>query len=128
MNGDSIVQWAQAHGSDAKSPRDAAHEGYHGWSLQAKVWDRESIHAEIMKLERFERARQEIEARAAEWLICDSLGIDYTLDDWVMISAMEAVRSDASMPFAEWRKGIQLARDLSSSVRRFVEMLEAECS
>jgi len=127
MNSELIVQWAQAHGSDAKEPRDAAHEGYHGWSLGVSNWDREEIHAAIMELDRPYRVRQEVEARAVEWIVCEELGIDYDLSHWCMISAMEAVHSGVSMPLNYWKEGVENMRR-AEKVQELAAMLRAECS
>ena len=122
MNEADVVSWAQSHGSDAKDARDAAHEGWHGHSLGVEVWGREQIHSAIMKLRLGERARQEVCARAAEWLACEKLGIDYKMEDWASISIFEAVRSGISMPFAVWIEGITNART-SAEVVNYVEQI-----
>jgi hypothetical protein len=117
-----VVAWAVSKGSDARDARDAAHEGWHGLSLQVPHWDREEIHAAIMRLSPSDRVLQEVQARAAEWLVCEALGLDYDVEGWALIAAMEAAQANVSMPFEAWVTGIRNARK-DTSVLDFVASL-----
>lgn len=116
-----VVSWARGMGSDAT--RDAVHEGWHGTSLGVADWDREEVHAAVMILPVHERVRQEICARAAEWLVCEALGIEYDPEKWAGLAAMEAIRSGVSMPYAAWLEGIRRARSSPKVLAYVAEVL-----
>jgi hypothetical protein len=98
-----IVQYVQGRGSDASDLRDAAHEAYHAIYAHAKRWDRESIHKALCKrirknwgrgeYYRSELIRQELRARAVEWIVCETLGVEYDLDKWADSVFWEAAKN-----------------------------------
>lgn len=77
--------------------RDAAHEAFHALTVQLEEWgDREAIHAELIAhLSPPALWVHEIEARLVEREVCRILGVDSgrTLEDWIALSCMEAVRT-----------------------------------
>lgn len=91
---DKIITAIQAKGNDARDLRDTAHEAHHALSTGLRgAWDRERIHKAVMKKGRAFAARNEIECRAVEQLVCRALGVDAgDLEYWSMIACMEAIK------------------------------------
>jgi len=77
---------------DSDDVRFAAHEAYHAIDLDLETWDSDSIHGRIARLPHSAAALTEIEARAAEWIVCDRLVIKYELEKWAFLSFMESIK------------------------------------
>jgi hypothetical protein len=108
----------QALGSNATSPRDAAHEACHAmqWGVKKK-WTRDNIHAKKPR-ERARGVRCEILARAVEQLVCADLGIDCgTVERWALVCWMEMIKNEGiSLPTGDW---------LANNIRAAMETPEA---
>lgn len=87
--------------------RFAAHEAYHGFDLDLEDWSSDSIHEKILSEPRWVAAATEIEARAAEWLVCERLGIPYDLEKWTLASFMEGIKG----------VGLRLPREMPELIR-----------
>jgi len=100
-----LVAGVRAKGSDARDPRDAAHEACHAieWKVKRK-WTRDNIHAGRPKLRnRAFGVRDEITARAVEALVCAELGIEYDLEKWAMTCWMEMLKNEQiSLPAGDF--------------------------
>ncbi len=102
MTPDALVAAVQAKGSDATTPRDAAHEACHAlaWGV-SKKWTRDNIHAKKPR-SRHEGLSDEITARAVEAKVCEKLGIPHDLEKWVGVCFMELLKNERiSVPF-DW--------------------------
>jgi len=71
--------------------RFVSHEAYHGFDLDLEAWTSDSIHNRIRRLSHAGAATTEIEARAAEWIICEKLGISYEVEEWAFMSFVESI-------------------------------------
>lgn len=127
---------ARAHGwrphatkSVGELVRDAAHEAFHALTVGLEDWsDREEVHGELVRhLSPPALWVHEIEARLVEREVCRILGVDSgrTLEEWIHLSAMEAIRTrvhhsdpEKSMVIAQRFPGY-LVRQSARRVLRF---------
>jgi hypothetical protein len=105
-----IVEWVRSKGSDANDLRDAAHEASHALEVKPRRWDRESIHAKIMRRPLAFKVFTELEARAVERLVCAAHGVEHDWASFEFIAFMEASKS-----------GVWLPKDLDVHIRRLME-------
>ena len=97
LDGKAIIAACVARGvsmedRDPDDVRFASHEAYHGFDLDLERWDSDSIHNRIVAEPRWVAVATEIEARAAEWIVCERLGIQYDLERWSLASTMEGIK------------------------------------
>jgi hypothetical protein len=85
--------------------RFAVHEASHArdlWRLRCvslRTWSTEPIHnAVLRRLSHSERIDSEARARAAEWLVLESMGEPYDVEHWAFVSACEAIKSGLVTP------------------------------
>lgn len=91
-----IIAMAEARGNRPSDFRDAVHEMCHVLDTRledSEDWGREVIHARIMRREPPSQFRLECQARAAESVACKLAGIDYNLEQWALISALESLKA-----------------------------------
>ncbi len=50
-------------------------------------------------------------------------GIDYDVESWALMAAMEAVRGGVSMPYDAWVEGIRLVKEDGTGVIRLDRLL-----
>lgn len=104
-----IVEWVRSKGSDADNLRDAAHEASHALEVKPRRWDRESIHAKVMRKGQIFAIRSELEARAVERIVCATHGVEHDWDGYEFTAFMEAGKS-----------GIWLPKDLGTHIKRLM--------
>lgn len=120
-----IIQYAAERGNAPRDFRDAVHEAVHCVEFEVgDDWDREKIHACILTTPAHEQVRGECNARATEWLACERAGVDYDLENWVGIAAMEAIKGGTVMPLDIWRQGIKNAYNNGTAERLLERVLE----
>lgn len=92
---DRLVTAIRARGSDAEDVRDAAHEACHALDVGlADGWDRESIHAALMRRSIPSKALvYEVHARAVEQQVCRALRVPYDAKAWAHIAWMETLKN-----------------------------------
>lgn len=104
MAGDSLVAAVQAKGSDARDPRDAAHEACHAleWGV-TKPWTRNNVHAKKPR-RRGDGVASEILARAVEQLVSARVGYDCgSVEKWAMTCWMEMLKNEGiALPTDGW--------------------------
>lgn len=122
-----VVMWARRYGVESTDLRFCAHEAYHaldvGLPLTANGWDTDAIHYEIGERGPSEVVTAEVEARAAEWLVCEALGVAYDVEHWAFVSFMESYKNGlgVAMP-KDVADQIRAART-SKKVQRFVRTI-----
>jgi len=123
---DRILRLVRKHGSDADDVRDAAHEASHALQLGIPKgsWDRETIHAAVMKLSPAERGVTEVLARAVEAEICALCQTPYNQDYFLMLAVIEALKSGVRLP-NEFKEIVEEARTRSFQVRWLVRRVRA---
>jgi hypothetical protein len=98
---DLIAAW-QACGSDTNDLRDGAHEAHHALDAGLRgPWDRERIHAALVRKARGQRSTllgYEIDARAVEHLVCVEFDVPHDIDHWSMWACMEAIKTGVPTP------------------------------
>ena len=101
---DALVAAVRAKGSDARDPRDAAHEACHAlkWGV-TKKWTRDNIHAKKPRV-RSNGVSDEILARAVEQLVSADVGYDCgTVESWAFTCWMEMLKNEGiSLPGGDW--------------------------
>lgn len=112
--GAALVAAVRARGSDAKDPRDAAHEACHAleWGV-TKRWTRNNIHAKKPR-NRSEAVASEIMARAVEQLVSARVGYDCgPVEKWALVCWMEMLKNEKiALPTDGWLEGaIRLAME-----------------
>jgi len=122
-----LVAAVRARGSDAKDPRDAAHEACHAlkWDVE-KRWTRNNIHRKKPQL-RSNGLADEILARAVEQLVSADVGYDCdTVEHWAMVCWMEMLKNERiSLPIGDWlEKAIRSCME-SSEARKWADQVLA---
>ena len=128
MTADDLLNMLREKGIQSDSLRDAVHEASHAVECGCpddKWSDREAIHAAVCRRHPNPayQAREEVEARATEWEACERYGIDYDVDAWAFMAAMEAVKCGVSMPYDAWVEGIQRAKEDGTGAVRLDRLL-----
>lgn len=95
-----VIAFVSGGGVTPRSFRDAIHEASHAIDLDIDYgdWDRELIHSYIMQLDKSDRIRTELLARAVEWSACDRFNIEYNPEHYALIAFIEAIKSGVWMP------------------------------
>ena len=105
-----LVAYCRARHNAPHDVRDAAHEAFHALTVGARNWDREKVHAKLLR--KFNRAElwvHEMQARAVEQLVCEALSEPTkSLDEWVGVSILEAIKYH--MPYADHGVSLDIAR------------------
>jgi hypothetical protein len=105
------------HRGESDNLRDAAHETFHALTVKAKTWERDVVHAKLVrKFDRAELWMHEMQARAVEQLVCKRYGIDCgPLDEWVFTSIREAMSH--RLPFGEFDVSLHVAQRYMDDLR-----------
>lgn len=108
----SVIDFVKSRGGDPRDFRDAVHEAIHGMQLETEDWSRSNL--TLIFDEDVDRAHLfawECEARAAEWLACERVGIEYNLEKWAGNAAIESAKQ--GMPFSPsmYMNGIERAKE-----------------
>lgn len=107
-HGARILETVNAKGNRAKDVRDAAHEISHVFQVRRSLrafrgsYERENIHQQLARLARREASVKQVryeaqmivleyEARAVEWIVCDTLKVPYEIDYWIDTMLMETI-------------------------------------
>lgn len=114
MKPEAFIAAVRARGSDATDLRDAFHEAHHAVTAKLKKpWERERIHQALLHLPRVKKwgvamlVQEEIDARAVERVACAKFGIEYDVDWWAMMAAMETCKTlGAGLPLEWWKEQI----------------------
>lgn len=108
---EAVIAAVRARGSDATDLRDAAHEAAHAFDGGAKRWDRDSIHAALLRLPhpRADMFRSEVLARTVEQIVCADLGVDCgTVEKWAGVAVREAAHY--GIAFSDYDTFLRLVR------------------
>lgn len=122
---EAVIAAVQARGSDPRNLRDAAHEACHAIGLNLDCWDRESVHAAIMRLRPSDRFASEVTARAVEQVVCANFGVAIDgIGRWALITCMESVKNGVELPSVELvTRAITNALDSAIVKRRAAEIV-----
>jgi hypothetical protein len=128
MTADDLLNMLREKGVQSDSLRDAVHEASHAVECGCpddRWGDREAIHAAVCRRHPrpAHQVREEVEARATEWEACERYGIDYDVESWALMAAMEAIRGGVSMPHGSWLAGIRLAKEDGTGAVRLDRLL-----
>ena len=113
-------------GIDHKSDdfRHCVHEAVH--ALQEELegpWSNRRVSQAVGTADDISTLGGEMVCRAAEGLVMQRLGMEWDLESWAMISAMEWLRTGrGEVPFKFWVRGIQEAQT-SSLAAEYVDQL-----
>ncbi len=96
-----LIAVVRARGSNARDLRDAAHEACHALDVRLEPpWTRDRIHQAITDVcENEPETTQErlvgleLRARAVEYAICVSSGMEYDFDEWINTMWLETAKS-----------------------------------
>lgn len=113
---ESLVLTLRARGVDDTDLRHCVHEASH--ALDAKLrhpWSNKRIDAAMKRIGPGRAARSEILARAVEQIVCKRLGVETeTLDHWVSMSVMEAIKFRD--PFLSYEQALGVAKRAMDTV------------
>lgn len=108
----SLIAYCRARNNRPSDIRDAAHEAFHALTVGARNWEREHVHRLLVK--KFSRAElwvHEMQARAVEQLVCDTLREPYKgVDEWVNVSILEAIKG--GLPYADYDMSRHVAQTM----------------
>ena len=126
-----VIAVAEARGNHPSGLRDAVHEICHVIDtdlVDLADWDREAIHAAIQALEPSDQFRLEVRARAAEAVACKLASIDYKLDQWAALAAMESMKNrGVTTSLENWMFGINTLIDNGTGAE-LLERVRELCS
>ena len=126
MNAEGIIAWARAHGSEPRDARDAAHEGYHAWTLGLEVWEREAIHQAILKLRPGDRARQEVHLERLAFRETHGPPQDFAVveDDIDADELLKNAESDSNPDDGPYPSAVKEVRDTwaMSAIQRLLDL------
>lgn len=99
-----VIRYVQARGNDTRELRDAAHEAHHAlYTGLRKPWTRDNIHAAVLRIARKQVSRvmplpdllvrQELNARAVEWIVCERAGLEYDAPKWADVMWWETFKN-----------------------------------
>lgn len=118
-----LVRLCRRRGNDASDLRDAAHEIFHARTVVGKDWDREVVHAKLVRAFKVgaDLWVHEMQARAVEQLVCRHYGHGCReLEHWVNMSIMEAIKF--RLPYGEYDASLACARIAMTSSRVLSEV------
>lgn len=96
-----IVEAVRMCGSDTTEIRDAAHEAHHALfaGVPVGLWQRETIHARLcLGAQRSDLIAYELDARAVEKLVCETLDVEYDDEHWLMMMCIETIKTVGVCP------------------------------
>jgi hypothetical protein len=127
-----VIKFAADRGNGPRDFRDAVHEIVHKLQLEERLgveledMDRNTIGEayDYDVTQPGEKFRDEIVARATEWLACDSAGIEYDLESWAAIAAMESIKNGFSTTLKNWTDIIKTNHESSTAKKMLARVLK----
>ena len=123
---DAIILAVQEKGSDATDVRDAAHEMCHAFESEADNWSRNGIHDALKTMygrQPGDLLRAEVLARAVERKVCEHFEVEYDIEHWLMMAAMETMREFSNVPANFWKDAVgncMRSRECAEMVERIL--------